>query len=83
MITTLEASILRDVLDDARGRSVTDENQLEHDVAVRSLIERGLIRYNPERPKQRFNVTAAGRVELDAAERSKIITLRRIAKEWQ
>lgn len=52
-----------------RMRGVTLTNQAEHDTAVLSLLRRDLIRHNPKRPRQRFNLTFQGRAALDIAER--------------
>lgn len=68
-LSVMEQMILRNVLDGDRMRGVTLTNQAEHDATVLSLLRRDLIRHNPKRPRQRFNLTFQGRAALDIAER--------------
>ena len=82
VITAIEVMVLRNVRDNERTRGVTDANRKEHDAAVLSLIQRGLVHYNPKRPRQRFNLTVTGREALDMAEQSNAVVLRKLAKEW-
>ena len=66
MISALEASILRDILE--RKRERTGDTR-EHHLALVGLVQRGLVRYVPERQRQKFSLTHAGRQQLDKAER--------------
>lgn len=73
MVSSFEATLLRDVLDEQRTRSITDENRAAADSAIVSLLKAGYLRYRPQRAAQRFSLTWQGREAL--AEYEKTATL--------
>lgn len=59
-LTPLEEKLLRNVADDDRLRGIVESEQ-EVRFALRRLVDLKLVRYNAERPRQKFNVTSEGR----------------------